>query len=1397
MQKVKNVPAKALGLRKRFSVLLTATALAGLPSIALGDQTWVGGVGSDWSTAGNWSGSTLPANNERIYIEDANLDNMPVIDKAGATADTVYIGGQDKGGELRLIGGGTLATTNVTVRGNGAAMIVDGEDGNAVFNTSHLIVGAGGAAGDPMTDAHFSLLNGARATVSRRLLIGRDHSDGSVLVAGSGSILTVQDELSMGWENGVAQLEIIQGGKLVSEGIVTIGDSQGSIARLLIDSNASWEHSGSQVNVGADGEGTLELADGGTVNTTGMALGVVAPVDDDDPRGGTVLVRGENSRLVSAGRIRVGESGRGVLIVQNSGLVQADGACLGCEENSQGETVVSSAAGLDLTSGSAANATLIGDQGAGRMIVRPGGTVHAHAVTMGNAAGAYGLLQMDGTTEELSVMTVNALVAGQNGQADVEVGAFSRLEVGGPAVFGDGEEGRGSLFIDGEQAVVRVAGETVIGREGSAVAVVGNGGALSVQNGNDEAGDIVLSQVASSAGTLVIGAAEGSTATAAGSVTAARIVFGEGNGRLIFNHNETLHDFAVPLSGNGSVIAQSGVTRLTGVSHSFTGDVLAYGNDTQLLINGQLGSAETPMSDVTAEQFGTVGGSGTIYGSVLVKSQGRLAPGGEPGISTGVLTINGNLGFDENATLVMDLGAPDGVNDRLDVAGNLVLDGSLDVVDAGGFGKGVYRLINYGGVLDDRVLELGLLPIGWTPDEVGIQTAILGQVNLFVGEQPTTTNFWNGGHQTANGTVNGGTGEWTATATNWTNMSGTESGAYSPATFAVFMGEPGTVRVNNADGAVSTSGMQFGTDGYSVRGDDIALSGAANIRVGDGSAVGRGYKATIESNLIGSGSLTKTDLGTLLLSGDNSFSGGTTVRAGALIVNGKLVGSLDVLGGVLGGSGTVGNVALAGGTILSPGNSIGTLNVANITYDANSVYEVEVDNTGRSDLVVASGVAIINGGTVKVLAENRTDDGSTYAPNTSYTILTAADGVYGTFAETQEDFAYLTANLSYDPTSVHLTLVRDTQSAPSFCLSGFMANQCSTANAVETIGPGNAVYDAVLTLGTNAAPHAFDLLSGEVHASAKAVLMEDSRFAREAALGRLRLALDGTAADRSGMAEKRINDAFAFWGQGLGSWGNWTGDGNAASLDRSLGGLFLGGDAAIGNNVRLGLFGGYSNSSFDVADRNSSGSSQNWHLGVYGGTQLGKLGLRFGGAYAWHDIASARSAAFTGFSNDLSAEYSAQTGQVFGEAGYRFDAGKASFEPFANLAYVGLSTDGYSEAGGAAALTAGSQSMSTTFTTIGLRAKTEVGFGETTARLTGMAGWRHAFGDVDTFATHAFSGSGAFIVAGVPIAQDAFALDLGATVNLTKDATLGVAYGGQFGSGLVDQSLKANLAVRF
>ncbi|VEA70722.1 Extracellular serine protease precursor [Serratia rubidaea] len=82
------------------------------------------------------------------------------------------------------------------------------------------------------------------------------------------------------------------------------------------------------------------------------------------------------------------------------------------------------------------------------------------------------------------------------------------------------------------------------------------------------------------------------------------------------------------------------------------------------------------------------------------------------------------------------------------------------------------------------------------------------------------------------------------------------------------------------------------------------------------------------NDISGHGGLTKEGIGTLVLTGNNSYSGPTLVNQGLLAVNGTLASDVTVQdGGVLGGSGRIGSLTANAGATVAPGNSIGTLNV--------------------------------------------------------------------------------------------------------------------------------------------------------------------------------------------------------------------------------------------------------------------------------------------------------------------------------------------------------------------------------------------------------------------------------------------------------------------------------------
>jgi fibronectin-binding autotransporter adhesin len=329
----------------------------------------------------------------------------------------------------------------------------------------------------------------------------------------------------------------------------------------------------------------------------------------------------------------------------------------------------------------------------------------------------------------------------------------------------------------------------------------------------------------------------------------------------------------------------AGTLNLTG-NNSYTGKTMV--NAGSLYVDGDQSAAT---GATTAASGATLGGNGTLGGDVTVADGGTLAPGAQGAIGT--LVINGSLSLSSGSLLAFDFGQISGgtqASDLVNVKGNLVLDGTLNVaVPSGGdLGPGVHRLFNYGGALVDNGLTLGTMPSnGWA-----VQTGVANQVNL-VDTRGMSFSFWDGDAGPKNNNViNGGDGIWNAGTSNtsWTDASGAINAPYSNGSFAVFQGTPGTVTVSDANGIVATTGMQFASYGYVIQGDGIHLTGSAAdpthsiIRVGDGTADGALYKATINSALDGTTTLVKTDSGKLVLAGNNIYSGGTIVSGGTLQV---------------------------------------------------------------------------------------------------------------------------------------------------------------------------------------------------------------------------------------------------------------------------------------------------------------------------------------------------------------------------------------------------------------------------------------------------------------------------------------------------------------------------------
>jgi outer membrane autotransporter protein len=876
--------------------------------------------------------------------------------------------------------------------------------------------------------------------------------------------------------------------------------------------------------------------------------------------------------------------------------------------------------------------------------------------------------------------------------------------------------------------------------------------------------------------------------------------------------------------GTGSLLIQTGGTL---VVHDF-GNVGFFGGAIGSVTVDGVGSNWTTVGEIYVGMYNSTGTVTITNGGTVENQNGYL---GYAAGSTGSVTVDGTgstwknvgllgVGIVGTGTLTIRNGA---------TVFSVSEDPTTSIVGTGVGSNGVINIgaasgqtaVAPGTLVTDYVLYTGTgrIVFNHTASDYVFAPSSYGGGSMRV--EAGTTILTGAGAYTGGTTISGGTLQLGNGGT-----SGDIGGDVTNNGTLVFNRSNGMV----LDGRITGTGVvkQIGTGKTILTGTNLYSGGTAisggTLQLGNGGISGsivgdvtnngtlafnRSDSVSFSGTISGAGVVNQIGTGTTILTGVNTYTGATSVTGGTLRVNGSLVSAVTVgPGGTLGGSGRLGDTSINGGT-LAPGNSIGTITVAgNLVLAAASTYMVEVNAAGQSDRTNVTGIATL-GGSVQIAAAP-----GSYLPYRTYTILNATGGRNGTFSGASTNSIFLTPSLSYDTHNVFLTL----EQTAALASVARTPNQIAAAAAVQSLGSFNPVYGAAATLATaDQARAAYDGLSGEVHAGTAGVLIEDSRYVRNAVLGRLRqapsdrgptasLAIGGPATAHAAVLPARAAPFTAppaapltFWAQGFGAWGRFGGDGNVAGIDRRLGGAVVGADKRLDNGWQLGFAAGFSDAKVNVSARQSSATIESGHVAVYGANSFGAFNLRAGAAYAYHRIDTSRTILFPGFADRATANYDGGTAQMFGEIGYGMALGNVAIEPFAGLAWVRADTRGFTETGGPAALAGRSNSSATGTATLGAR------FAASFALAGGMiltprlsAAWQHAFDDVTPAAALAFASGGSnFTITGVPLAQDSALLEAGFDVHLTASATLGVSYLGQFAGAVDDHAVKGKLLWNF
>ena len=150
------------------------------------------------------------------------------------------------------------------------------------------------------------------------------------------------------------------------------------------------------------------------------------------------------------------------------------------------------------------------------------------------------------------------------------------------------------------------------------------------------------------------------------------------------------------------------------------------------------------------------------------------------------------------------------------------------------------------------------------------------------------------------------------------------------------------------------------------------------------------------------GVLNKAGQGTLILTGANQHTGGTTVTGGTLLVvsPGSLsTGNVSISSlATVGGNGTIGGtVAPLSGGIVAPGNpaansGVGTMTVGGLTLSSGSVTNFEFGTGNDQITVTGAGGLVANGGNINLFNAGTT---TAFSTNGAYTLMNINGGVGG------------------------------------------------------------------------------------------------------------------------------------------------------------------------------------------------------------------------------------------------------------------------------------------------------------------------------------------------------------------------------------------------------------------
>jgi T5SS/PEP-CTERM-associated repeat protein len=296
-------------------------------------------------------------------------------------------------------------------------------------------------------------------------------SSGTASIHGAGSTFSILDRLVVG-NAGDGTLSVAGGGELYSAN-ASIGTQIGSTGDVTVDGADSTWSLFLRLDVGDSGAGTLNIAAGGRLHTADIAV-----VGSSNTGVGKVNVSGPGSIWSSSDDIFIGSYGGGTLKITDGaqlnkiGITYPGGTTIGNVAGSYGEVVVDGP-------GSSMDASMFGNLqvgrgGSGRLEVTSGGTAGSVVGYIGATAGSMGEAIIDGNG---SIWTNKGdLFVGLGGHGTVRVTGGGQLRSNRDSLIGYHAGSGGAATVDGMGSTWINSRDLHVGFNGEGSLTVTNGG---------------------------------------------------------------------------------------------------------------------------------------------------------------------------------------------------------------------------------------------------------------------------------------------------------------------------------------------------------------------------------------------------------------------------------------------------------------------------------------------------------------------------------------------------------------------------------------------------------------------------------------------------------------------------------------------------------------------------------------------------------------------------------------------------------------------------------------------------------------------------------------------------------------------------------------------------------